>query len=104
MIRGAAELTLWTPPMLDKPLDRPLTKTDPALLARFAAIVGDRYAITDPSLQAPYLVEMRNLFEGHTPMVLRPASVAMKFCITTPLLVSFICSFCTSLISSAVTI
>ncbi len=62
--------------MLDKPLDRPLTKTDPAFLARFAAIVGDRYAITDPSLQAPYLVEMRNLFEGHTPMVLRPASVA----------------------------
>ena len=27
-------------------------------------------------LQAPYLVEMRDLFHGHTPMVLRPGSVA----------------------------
>ncbi len=54
-------------------LDRP--KIDPALLARFAAIVGDKYAITDPAAQAPYLVEMRNMFEGHTPMVLRPDSV-----------------------------
>jgi hypothetical protein len=62
--------------MLDKPLDRPpATKTDPALLARFAALVGDKYAITDPALQAPYLVEMRHLFEAHTPMVLRPGSV-----------------------------
>ncbi|HUI14881.1 MAG TPA: FAD-binding oxidoreductase, partial [Xanthobacteraceae bacterium] len=61
--------------MLDKPLDRPPVKADPALLARFAAIVGDKYAITDPALQAPYLVEMRHLFEGHSPMVLRPGSV-----------------------------
>jgi D-lactate dehydrogenase (cytochrome) len=62
--------------MLDKPPDKPQAKVDPALLARFAAIVGEKYAITDPSLQAPYLVEMRHLFEGHTPMVLRPSSVA----------------------------
>ena len=62
--------------MLDKPLDRPPAKTDPALLVRFAAIVGDKYAITDPSLQAPYLVEMRGLFAGHTPMVLRPGSTS----------------------------
>jgi FAD/FMN-containing dehydrogenase len=55
-------------------LDRP--KIDPALLTRFAAIVGDKYAITDPAAQAPYLVEMRNMFEGHTPVVLRPGSVA----------------------------
>ncbi len=65
--------------MLDRPLDRPPAdtdaKTDPALLARFAAIVGDKYAITDPALQAPYLVELRHLFEAHTPMVLRPGSV-----------------------------
>jgi FAD/FMN-containing dehydrogenase len=54
-------------------LDRP--KIDPALLARFAAIVGDKYAITDPTAQAPYLVEMRNMFQGATPMVLRPGSV-----------------------------
>src|SRR5579862_808238 len=60
--------------MLDKPLNTPPAKTDPALLARFAAIVGDKYAITDLSAQAPYLVEMRGLFAGRTPMVLRPGS------------------------------
>jgi FAD/FMN-containing dehydrogenase len=54
-------------------LDRPTIS--PALLARFAAIVGDKYAITDPQMQAPYLVEMRNMFQGHTPVVLRPGSV-----------------------------
>jgi len=46
------------------------------LLARFAAIVGDKYAITDEQLQQAYLVEMRDLYRGHTPMVLRPGSVA----------------------------
>src|SRR5580658_7626646 len=55
-------------------LDRP--KMDPALLARFTAIVGDKYAITDPDIQAPYLIEQRNMFQGHTPVVLRPANVA----------------------------
>src|SRR6266436_9173027 len=49
---------------------------DPALLARFAAIVGQKNAITDPQAQAPYLAEMRDMFTGHTPMVLRPGSVA----------------------------
>jgi D-lactate dehydrogenase (cytochrome) len=48
----------------------------PDLLARFAAIVGEKNAITDPQAQAPYLVEMRDMFRGHTPMVLRPGSVA----------------------------
>jgi FAD/FMN-containing dehydrogenase len=47
----------------------------PDLLARFAAIVGEKYAITDPQMQAPYLVEMRDLFRGETPVVLRPGSV-----------------------------
>src|SRR5262245_56269106 len=46
------------------------------LLARFAAIVGEKNAITDPQAQAPYLLEMRDLYRGHTPMVLRPATVA----------------------------
>src|SRR6202161_922091 len=55
-------------------LDRP--KIDPALLARFATIVGDKFAITDPDMQAPYLIEQRNMFQGHTPVVLRPATVA----------------------------
>jgi D-lactate dehydrogenase (cytochrome) len=49
---------------------------DPALLARFAVIVGEKNAVTDPQAQAPYLVEMRDMFTGHTPMVLRPGSVA----------------------------
>src|SRR5215467_7505748 len=46
------------------------------VLARFAAIVGDKYAITDPQGQLPYLTEMRDLYRGRTPMVLRPRSVA----------------------------
>jgi FAD/FMN-containing dehydrogenase len=62
--------------MLDKPPKNPPRTVDTALLARFAAIVGEKYAITDPDLKAPYLVEMRHLFHGHTPMVLRPSSVA----------------------------
>jgi D-lactate dehydrogenase (cytochrome) len=57
-------------------LDKPPTAIDPSLLARFAAIVGEKYAVTDPRAQAPYLVEPRDMFHGRTPMVLRPASVA----------------------------
>jgi FAD/FMN-containing dehydrogenase len=57
-------------------LDKPPTAIEPSLLARFAAIVGEKYAITDPQMQAPYVAEMRDMFRGHTPMVLRPASVA----------------------------
>jgi FAD/FMN-containing dehydrogenase len=49
---------------------------DPTLLARFAEIVGEKHAITDPQAQAPYLIEQRDLFHGHTPMVLRPGTVA----------------------------
>src|SRR6202050_4178898 len=57
--------------MLDKSPSAPA-----ALLARFAAIVGEKYAITDPQAQTPYVVEMRDLYRGHTPMVLRPSTVA----------------------------
>jgi FAD/FMN-containing dehydrogenase len=57
-------------------LDKPPASVDPALLRRFAAIVGEKYAITDAQAQAPYLVEMRNMFQGRTPMVLRPDTVA----------------------------
>ncbi len=56
-------------------LDKPPSTLAPPLLARFAAIVGEKYAIIDPQQQAPYLIEMRNMFQGHTPMVLRPSSV-----------------------------
>src|SRR5271170_1575026 len=55
-------------------LDKSAMATNPSLLARFAAIVGEKYAIADPQMQAPYLVEMRDLYHGRTPMVLRPAS------------------------------
>jgi FAD/FMN-containing dehydrogenase len=61
--------------MLDKPDTTPAKAISPELLARFAAIVGEKFAITDPQAQAPYLLEMRDLFRGHTPMVLRPGSV-----------------------------
>ncbi len=57
-------------------LDQPPPATDPALLERFAAIVGEKYAITDPQAQLPYLVEMRDMYRGRTPLVLRPASTA----------------------------
>jgi FAD/FMN-containing dehydrogenase len=62
--------------MLDKPDNRPETAIDAALLARFAAIVGEKYAITEREAQAHYLIEMRDLYRGHSPMVLRPGSVA----------------------------
>jgi D-lactate dehydrogenase (cytochrome) len=55
-------------------LGKSSTRTD--LLARFIAIVGEKNAITDPQAQTPYLVEMRDMFHGHTPAVLRPASVS----------------------------
>ena len=48
---------------------------DPALIARFAAIVGDRNAITAPSDIAPYLTEERGLYHGASPLVLRPGTV-----------------------------
>src|SRR5215813_5214048 len=51
-------------------------RTDTSVLPRFAAIVGEKYAITDPQAQLPYLTEMRDLYRGKTPMVLRPGSVA----------------------------
>src|SRR5215475_14879687 len=58
-----------TPP---KSLAEPLAAD---LIARFIAIVGEKHAITDPQAQAPYLLEMRDMFPGHTPVVLRPGSV-----------------------------
>src|SRR5262245_59138904 len=57
-------------------LTKPAPVADDVLLARFAAIVGEKYAITDKDAQTPYLVEMRDMWHGHSPMVLRPGSVA----------------------------
>ena len=55
--------------MLTKPLS-------PDLLARFAAIVGEKYAVTDQRALEPHLVEQRGLYHGNTPLMLRPGSVA----------------------------
>jgi D-lactate dehydrogenase (cytochrome) len=46
------------------------------LVARFAAIVGDKHAVTDSVEIAPYLVEERNLYHGRSSLVLRPGSTA----------------------------
>src|SRR6476661_1126935 len=46
------------------------------LLAKFRAIVGDKYAVTDPADIAPYTTEERDLFRGRSPLVLRPGSTA----------------------------
>jgi FAD/FMN-containing dehydrogenase len=46
----------------------------PELLPRFAAIVGDKYAITDPAALEPFLIEGRGIYHGRTSMLLRPGS------------------------------
>src|SRR6187399_225702 len=48
----------------------------PELIAKFRAIVGDKYAVTDAADIAPYVTEERNLFHGRSPLVLRPGSTA----------------------------
>jgi FAD/FMN-containing dehydrogenase len=48
----------------------------PELIAKFKKIVGDKYAVTDQSDIASYVTEERNLFHGHTQLVLRPGSRA----------------------------
>ena len=65
-----------TGPMNLQTKPKPVPKLAAELLARFVAIVGEKYALTDPQAQTPYLVEMRDLYRGHTPVVLRPGSVA----------------------------
>ncbi|MCF2525588.1 FAD-binding oxidoreductase [Bradyrhizobium sp. G127] len=54
----------------------PPSVLSPELLERFAAIVGEKYAVTDPQDTAPYLTEERGLFSGHSPLILRPGSTA----------------------------
>jgi FAD/FMN-containing dehydrogenase len=54
----------------------PTPQLPPELIDQFRAIVGDKYAVTDAVDIAPYLVEERNLFQGRSPLVLRPGSTA----------------------------
>src|SRR3569623_5448 len=48
----------------------------PELIEQFRKIVGPRHAITDTADIEAYVTEERNLFHGHTPLVLRPGSTA----------------------------
>ena len=45
------------------------------LIAKFAAIVGDKHAVIDPEPSAPFLNERRGMFHGRTPVMIRPGSV-----------------------------
>src|SRR5246127_250496 len=57
-------------------VELPVRTIPPELIARFRAIVGEKYAVTDPAEIAPYLTEEGDLFHGRTPLVLRPGSTA----------------------------
>ena len=48
----------------------------PELIEKFRKIVGDKYAVTDAADIEAYVTEERNLYRGHSPLVLRPASTA----------------------------
>ena len=48
---------------------------DSSLIERFAAIVGDKNAITDQTEIAPHLIETRGLYHGASPLLLKPGSV-----------------------------
>jgi FAD/FMN-containing dehydrogenase len=52
-----------------------LKAPSPDLIARLTGIVGAEHALTDPDQQLPYLREMRDLYVGRTPLVLRPGTV-----------------------------
>ena len=47
---------------------------DPVHHARFVEIVGERNVLTAPEDMAPFLREWRDLYQGETPMVLRPGT------------------------------
>src|SRR5258708_17368458 len=48
----------------------------PELIAKFRAVVGDKYAVTDDADIAPSVTEERDLCHGRSPLVLRPGSTA----------------------------
>jgi FAD/FMN-containing dehydrogenase len=53
----------------------PLNAPSPDLIHRLTEIVGPEHALVDPDQQLPYLREMRDLYFGRSPLVLRPANV-----------------------------
>src|SRR5262249_7501164 len=54
----------------------PVRAIAPDLLARFIALVGEKYRATAPPEPEKYLVEGRTLYRGTSPAVLRPGSAA----------------------------
>ncbi|MDP3526815.1 MAG: FAD-binding oxidoreductase [Hoeflea sp.] len=52
----------------------PTPLTDPALIARFAALTGAPNALTADAAIEPHLIELRGLYRGESPLVLRPGS------------------------------
>jgi FAD/FMN-containing dehydrogenase len=54
---------------------KPAIVPDAAVLARFAALVGEKYALTAPDDRAPYEREWRDHYVGRAALVLRPGSV-----------------------------
>jgi FAD/FMN-containing dehydrogenase len=52
-----------------------MSSVSPDLLDRFAAIVGDKYALRGEADLAPHLIENRGLYRGSSPMLLKPANV-----------------------------
>ena len=56
-------------------MNAPASPLPGPLLDRFAKIVGAQYALRAAEATAPYLIELRGLFRGRTPLVLRPGSV-----------------------------
>ncbi len=46
----------------------------PDLIEKFSTIVGQRHALTGDADIAPYLMEPRGKFSGHSPLVLQPGS------------------------------
>src|SRR5437764_2258449 len=65
------------PRIPESPMVQPRTApASPELLGRFGDMVGEKYAISDRTAQERYLVEMRGLYHGRTPLVLRPGTPA----------------------------
>ena len=55
-------------------MSMPQPLTDPSLISRFSAITGAQNALTEASDIAPHLVELRGLYQGESPLVLRPGN------------------------------
>ena len=51
-------------------------QTDPATIARLKSAVGPKGFSEDPNEIAPHLVEWRGKYQGHTPLLLKPATTA----------------------------